>query len=123
VLEIHTRDGRTEKIDLADRAQAAAITRRFADPRYQATITGLTITHLGVRYSMPRPTGFEPVAYMAEEVEPDPSRKLKGGRRVVCHAGEVRAIAMIHEAQRAVRITLMRFGKQRFAPGYDPLRQ
>lgn len=123
MLEIHTRDGLTTKVDLADPDQAREWARRMADPRYQGEITGLTVSHLGVRYSVPRPQGFEPVAFFAEQIDPDPDRKLKGGRRIICHAGQVRAVAMVHEAQRAVRIQLARYGKQRYSPGYDPLKQ
>lgn len=122
MLEIHTRDGRTTKVDLAKPDHAREWARRMADPRYQGTITGVTVSHLGVRYSLSRPTDFDPVAFSAEYVDPDPSRKLKGGHRVICHAGTVRAAVMVHEQQRAVRLTLQRWGKQRYNPGYDPLR-
>lgn len=122
MLEIHTSDGRTQKIDLADRGQAMDWAKRMADPRYQGTITAVTVSHLGVRYSIPRPTGLAPVAFSAEYLDPDPARKLKGGQRLICHAGDVRAVAMVHQQQRAVRISLTKWGKQRYNPGYDPLR-
>lgn len=122
MLEIHTSDGRTEKIDLGDRAQAVDWAKRMADPRYQETITGVTVSHLGVRYSIPRPAGLTPIAFFAEQLDPDPGRRLKGGQRLICHAGDVRAVAMVHQQQRAVRLSLMKWGKQRYNPGYDPLR-
>lgn len=97
--------------------------RRWADPRFQETITGLTVSHQGVQYSIPRPQGFDPVSFHAECIDPDADRKIKGGERVVCMAGDVRATVMVHREQRAARVSLLRLGKQRFTPGYDPLKR
>lgn len=123
MLKIHTRDGATIKIDLEDEAQAKEWMRRWADPRFQATITGLTIADQGVQYSIPRPQGFEPISFLAESIEADPSRRIKGGERVSCMAGDIRATVMVHREQRAVRVSLLRLGKQRYIPGYDPLKR
>ena len=96
--------------------------RRWADPRFQETITSLTISHQGGQYSIPRPQGFESVSFHAEYVDPALDRKIKGGERVVCMAGDVRTTVMVHKEQRAVRVSLLRLGKQRFTPEYDPLK-
>lgn len=97
--------------------------RRLADPRFQATITGLTISHAGVQYSIPHPTGFEPVSFLAEYIEANGDRRIKGGERVTLLAGDVRASIMVHREQRAARVSLMRMGKQRYNPGYNPLKE
>ena len=95
--------------------------QRLSDPRFQATITGLTLSHAGVQYSIPRPTDFDPVSFLAERIEPNADRRIKGGERVTLLAGDVRASIMVHREQRAARISLFRMGKQRFSPGYNPL--
>lgn len=120
MLKIHTRDGATTKVDLEDEAQAREWTHRLSDPRFQASITGLTVSHAGVQYSIPRPTGFEPVSFLAEHLEPNGDRRIKGGQRITLLAGDVRASVMVHREQRAARVSLLRIGKQRYNPGYNP---
>ena len=122
MLKIHTRDGVTTKVDWENEDQAREWMRRLADPRFQGSITGLTILHAGVQYSIPRPTGFEPISFLAELIEPDDERRIKGGERVTLLAGDVRASIMVHKEQRAVRMSLLRIGKQRYSPGYNPLK-
>lgn len=123
MLKIHTRDGATTKVDLEDEAQAKEWMRRLSDPRFQASITGLTVSHAGVQYSIPRPIGFEPVSFLAELIEPNDDRRIKGGERVTLLAGDVRASVMVHKEQRAARVSLFRIGKQRYSPGYNPLKE
>jgi hypothetical protein len=55
--------------------------------------------------------------YQAELIAAEPDRRIKGGERLVCQAGEVRAAVMVHREQRAARVTLFRIGKQRYTPG------
>jgi hypothetical protein len=116
VLKIHTNDGKTARVDLEDEGQAKEWLQLLGDPEFQATITGMTVAHKGVQYSLPRPIGFNEVLFLAEHVSPDSERKVKGGERVTCIAGDVRATVMVHRAQRAVRVSLLRTGKQRFNP-------
>lgn len=122
MLKIHTRDGATVKVNLEDEGLAKKWMRRLADPRFQATITGMTVAHAGVQYSIPRPQSFDSVSFLAEHIDSDPDRKIKGGERIVCMAGDVRATIMVHREQRAARVSLLRIGKQRYTPGYDPLK-
>ncbi len=123
MLKIHTRDGATTKVDLEDEGQAKEWMQRLSDPRFQASITGLTLSHAGVQYSIPRPTGFDPVSFLAELIEPNGDRRIKGGERITLLAGDVRASLMIHKEQRAARLSLFRMGKQRFSPSYNPLKE
>ena len=116
MLKIHTNDGKTARVDLEDEGQAKEWLQRLSDPAFQERITGMTVAHRGVQYSLPRPLGFREILYLAEHVSPDPERKIKGGERVTCIAGDVRATVMVHRAQRAARVSLLRTGKQRFNP-------
>lgn len=116
MLRVHLRDGHTESIDLGDNEQAQRLAKRLADPRFQAEITAMTITHLGVAYSMPKPVGFDAGVLLAEWLPPVPESKNKGGQRIVCLAGDVRATVMVHREQRAVRMSMFKIGKQRFNP-------
>ena len=72
MLKIHTQDGRTARIALDDPEQAARWFRLLRDPAYQEAITALTLVHMGVQYSLPRPKGFPSVFFAAEQVAPDP---------------------------------------------------
>ena len=106
----------TSRIDLSDEANAKEWLRKLKDPEFQATISGFTVTENGVQYSLPKPYGFDRVSYLPELIEPDPTKKIKGGERVTCFAGDVRATIMVHRESRAARISLRRLGKQRFDP-------
>lgn len=116
VLKIHTNNGKTARVDLEDEGQAKEWLQRLSDPEFQAAITGMTVAQRGVQYSLPRPIGFREILYLAELVAPDQERRIKGGERITCIAGDVRATVMVHQAQRAVRVSLLRTGKQRFNP-------
>jgi hypothetical protein len=94
---------------------------RLRDPAFQEQITGLTLSHRGVSYSVPRPKGFAPIAFSAELVPTSADGRVKGGERIICQAGEVRTSVMVHREQRAARVTLFRLGKQRYAPPLLPL--
>lgn len=116
MLKVHTRDGRTVRVDLEDRKSSASWLQRLRDPAFQGEITGLTLSHRGVSYSLPRPRGFDAIMYQAELIAAEPERRIKGGERLVCQAGEVRAAIMVHREQRAARVTLFRIGKPRYTP-------
>lgn len=116
MLRVHTKDGLTHRVDLRDAREAEQWLRELKNPSYQTEITGFTVAHRGVLYSLPRPQGFDRISFVVERIEPNPERKLKGGERVTCFAGDVRISLMVHEAQKAVRVTLARLGKQRFNP-------
>lgn len=116
MLKVHTTDGMTTRVDLENEDETRQWIEKLRDPAYQGSISGLTIYQKGVQYSLPRPQGFSQVFLCAECVEPDPDKKLKGGERIVCVAGDVRIILMVHRAQKAVRVAVVKTGKQRFNP-------
>lgn len=116
MFKVHTCDGLTSRIDLSDHEQAQEWLRKLKDPEFQARISGFTVTENGVQYSLPKPLGFDRVSYLPEIVDPDPDRKVKGGERITCFAGDIRAIIMVHREQRAARVSLRRIGKRRFDP-------
>ncbi|KKN79941.1 hypothetical protein LCGC14_0334490 [marine sediment metagenome] len=116
MLRVHTRDGRTASIDLSDSEQAKWLASRLGDPRFQAQITAMTISHQGVSYAVARPDGLGPVTFLAELMTPAPDRKIKGGERMICLAGDVRASVFVHQQERAARVSLFRIGKQRYNP-------
>ena len=117
MLKVHTRDGVTTKVDLENEEQLVAWRERLKDPKYQRTITGLTVIHLGVQYSLSAPVGFHHVSFEAEGLAPDASCRLKGGERIVCMADGVRISLMVHREQKAVRVLVAKVGRQRFSPG------
>jgi len=116
VLRVHTSDGLTVHFDLSDEEQVAAWLERTRDPRFQDGITGMTVSHRGVLYSVVKPQGFRSVSYLVESIQANPSSKNKGGERIYCFADEVRVGMMVHRAQRAVRVTLTKTGRRRFDP-------
>ena len=116
MLRVHLTDGRTLCFDIEDPRQAAEWLERAQDLGFQDTIRGLTVQHNGVQYSMPRPAGFARVWLFAEAMPPDPELKFKGGERIIGQADNVRAILMVHEAQRAARISLSKPGWQCYNP-------
>lgn len=117
MLSVHTKDGLTSSFDLEDEEQVKQWLSLLRNPDFHLAVTGLTITHRGIQYSLPRPKGFRQLRYMAESVPPDFDRRLKGGERIFCFADTVRVAAMVHREQpAAVRISLTKTGRQRFSP-------
>jgi len=132
VLKIHTSDGRTQSVDLADAAQAREWLGRLAREGVQGAITGVTLTEkhaasgrcpacgvrgshpLGVQFSISRPQDFGIVSLAAERVEQ--SGRVKGGEKVLLFADDVRLSVMAHAEQPAVRVVLSKVGKRRFDP-------
>lgn len=132
MLKIHTSDGRTQSVDLADAAQAREWLGRLAREGAQGAITGVTLTEkhaasgmcpacgvrcshpLGVQFSISRPQDFRLVSLAAERVEQ--SGRVKGGERVLLYADDVRLTVMSHAEQPAVRVVLAKVGKRRFDP-------
>ena len=116
MLRVHTSDGLTTTFDLENQEEAKRWLEKERDPDFQESITGLTISHRGVLYSFTRPVGFRRVALVAENVEADPAKKIKGGERIVCYVDDVRIGIMAHRLQRAARVTLAKTGRQIFNP-------
>lgn len=116
MLKVHTKSGLTERVDLTDEGQAKAWFERLKDPKYQANISGMSVAMFGVQYSLPVPIGFANASFRAELVVPDEVRKIKGGERIICQCDDVMVAMMVHQAQRAVRVSVSKTGKQRFDP-------
>jgi hypothetical protein len=86
------------------------------DRTFQDQIRALTIQHNGVQYSLPTPPGFGRVFLFAEQLKPNGAQRFKGGERIVCQADDVRVTLMVHEAQRAARMSLSKIGTQCYNP-------
>lgn len=116
MLKVHTTDGLTARIDLENPEQAEQWLEQIKDPRFQASITGLTIALKGVQYSLIKPKGFSQVFFLAELVPVDEEHKVKGGEKMTAFLDDVCINVMVHSAQRAVRVSVSKTGKQRFNP-------
>lgn len=116
MLRVHLADGRTLHFDLKDERQAAEWLERVKDHAFQASLRGVTVQHNGAQYSVARPSGFGRVWMFAEALPPDPASKFKGGERATVQADEVRAVVMVHDAQRAARVSLSKTGQQCYNP-------
>jgi len=119
MLRVHTADGLTTSFDLGDERQAAEWIERLKDPRFQASIRGLTLSDQGALYSMSGPSGFRRVSFLGERVEAEPERRIKGGERLTCFADDVRICLMVHREQKAIRVSLSKIGNQRFNPALE----
>ena len=117
MLKIHSKDGSTNNLDLADEEQAKLWLERLRNPEVQAKITGATLVGRNaspVQCSLIRPEGFTQVFYWPELLEPDGA--MKGGEKITCFADDVRITIMLHRAQPALRVSILKTGKQRFNP-------
>jgi hypothetical protein len=116
VLCVHLAGGQTLKFDLQNEAQARSWLDYAKSTDFQSTIRGMTLHCNGVQYSIPRPVGFRRIWLYAEYLQPDGDRGFKGGERLVVQFDDVRATAMAHSGQRAVRVGLSRTGTQCYNP-------
>ena len=117
MLKVNLSDGSTLRYDLNDPADVQAWTEKAKNHSFQSKITGLTVALNGVSYSLPRPKDFgEEVFLYGEKVEPDIDNRIKGGEAVVCHAGDIQVVLMVHSSQRAARVDVTRPGKMRYNP-------
>lgn len=132
MLRIHTADGKTLAVDLADERQAREWLPRLARADYQRSISGVTLVEehsarascpecgarcaglLGVQYSVTRPQDFRQIAVDAELVEQ--SGRIRGGERLTVFADDVRMTIMAHAGQPSVRVLLSKFGRRKFNP-------
>jgi hypothetical protein len=132
MLKIHTSDGQTHPICLADEKQAADWVERLRSSRFQASITGasLVIEHetkhrcsecgaksmgqLGVQYSISRPPDFPDVTYEFEDIPSGDGSK--GGERVVLYFGDSRLSLTGHKSQPSARIVIAKVGRRKFRP-------
>lgn len=135
MFKIHTKDGKTTPVDLSTGRGRSEWEARFKDPKYQATITGVTVVkrcggktkcgncgdtrntskcNTGVQFSLSRPVDLPNVFYQLELVEP--SERTHGGERIICHAGDVSIALMSHANQPASRVILAKTGKRRYNP-------
>lgn len=131
MLKIHTIDGETLRIDMADEEQAKRLLGQLRTHKFQNAITGVSLveTHtvrarcrcgerptsqIGVQYSVSRPQAFRSVEYELEYVSVDGG--AKGGERVVLYTDDVCLTMMAHRSQPSARVTLNKVGKRRFKP-------
>jgi len=80
------------------------------------TLPSNSHTKTGVQYSLSRPDGFDSVFYEVERLDPEPDSKVRGGEKVTCFVGDLRATMMVHAGQPSVRVTLLKTGKRRYNP-------
>lgn len=132
VLKIHTSDGQTHRVDLADPEQAKHWVGRLSKDDFQASIKGVSLVErhavsgkcqscgkdpgrsVGVQYSVTRPDDFDRVFFHVEEV---PAHgRVKGGERATVFIDDVRLVLMAHHSQPAARIQVSKVGKQKFNP-------
>jgi len=128
VLKIHTRDGRTVRVDLRDEIQAKRLMRQLDQEEFQATISGITVveTHsvkircknceekvtrdIGVQATLSRPAmsdiRFEP--YLID--------RSGGGTGVDMFVSDYRVTLTTHERHRASSVGMQRVGRRLFAP-------
>ena len=116
MLRVHLTDGRTLRFDLKSERQAAKWLNSARDHKFQSEITGITIKHGGVSYSLSRPRGCGDVFLFAEYLVKNTAQKFKGGGRVVCQADDTRISLMVHEAQRAAHVSVSKTGQQCYNP-------
>jgi hypothetical protein len=120
VLQVHLSDGQTLKFDLQDERQARDWLARVQSNEFQSSVRGVTLHSNGVQYSIPRPMGFRRVWIFAEALQPDVARRFKGGERAIVQLDNVRVVAMAHNEQRALRVSLSRVGAQCYNPLMAP---
>ena len=116
MFKVHTDDGKTLCLDLADEEAAREWAKLMQSPAFNSRITGLTVNHNGIQVSLPRPRGFSDYLLGAEYVAPTTSRKHKGGIRLVCAADDIESTIMIHSGQSAVRVGLSKIWRQVYNP-------
>lgn len=118
MLRVHTKDGSTIHLDLQDADQAREWMEKRRSPKYQESITGISIIQKyrggAVQYSIARPEDFDRVFFDMENIEPN--GKFRGGERVVCFAGDTRAIVLVHREKKSVRFAMRRVGKHIYNP-------
>lgn len=119
-MKVHLSSGKTLSFDLSDPNKANEWLDLVRKPEFQASIRGMTVQHNGGVYSLSRPDSFRHLWLFAEHLEPDLSTKFKGGNRLVCQADDVRITMMVHEASRAVRVSLSKTGRQCYNPIMEP---
>lgn len=131
MLKIHTCDGQTVRVDLADETQARFWLERLGKEEFQATINGVSLVErhsigkcqgcgnkygkeIGVQYSITRPDDFRKVFFHIEYIQPN--GKVKGGEKVTVFSDEIRLVLMAHRSQPAARVTVSKTGKQKYNP-------
>lgn len=132
MFRIHTNDGKTISVDMADEEQAKALFLNLARASYQRSVSGVTLVGehaaravcpecgarcaglLGIQYSVARPHDFHSIEVSVETVES--TGRVRGGERLIVFADDVRMAIMAHAAQPSVRVALSKVGRRKFNP-------
>jgi hypothetical protein len=77
---------------------------------------GQCVCGVGSQYSLPRPEGFSKVNYHIEQYSHTTGDGMKEGEKVICFADDVRATLVVHHSQPAIRVSILKIGKQRYNP-------
>lgn len=111
MLKVHLSTGETLRFDLGDPTDAERWITLSSKLDFQASISGLTIDHNGMSFSIPRPRSLD-LCFLAEKF---PSRgRSKGAEKVSVNNADVRVDLTVHSGQRAGRVDIIRAGWQRF---------
>lgn len=106
MLKVHLNNGETLQYDLSAENDARRWLQHASDPAFQARITGLTVEHNGVSFSLPRPQGFSKLSLFAESLPAN--GRDKGGERVLVTADDLDLTIKAHRGQAAARVNLRR---------------
>lgn len=112
MLKIHTADGKTHRIDLADEQAAQEWMGRLLNPAFQADISAVSISQKGAQYTLGRPRDFQEQSIHFDVSRIIPEGKWAGGEEVVGFFGDVRVSMLVHNSQRAARISVTRTGRR-----------
>ena len=118
MLKVHLNTGKTLKFILTDPNQLRDWFTLVKSFSFQQTITGLTIINQGVSYSLPRPKDFNDISFFAESLFNNNRKSIKGGERLICHAGNIEIILTAYNSQKSVRVDIAKPGKQTYNPIY-----
>jgi hypothetical protein len=102
---------------ISEPGQLAKLLTQLKKPSYQSDITAVTISLNGAQYSFVRPKGYDTVSFVAEYI--GNNGKVKGGERINCYADDSRISIMLHNGQKAARVTVVKMGRQQYSPMLD----
>lgn len=122
MIKVNTKDSLTHSFDLTVEAEWAEWERKMADPEFIKNISGMAIYRDQVLHAMPLPRRFKSVKYEAGLVygSKGSHRDKLIGESLSCHADGLLITLLVYHTNKAVRVDIMKLGKQRFAPTHTP---